>query len=313
MDLYVADSKNNNNNRREFIPEITHHIQNNIIKHIVISGGGIFGFSYYGIIRESNKEKLWKIDDIQTIYGTSIGSVLATILCLKYDWKTIDDYLLNRPWNKVFQYDITNIFNSIHKNGIYSKEITEKIFKPLLLGKDLSTNITMIDFYKKTNIELHIFVTNVNTFKMVDISYKTHPNWLLLDAIHASCSIPILYQPICIDNIAYCDGGFCNNYAINECIINGAKNDEILGINMTQCASDEDIIMTNISLFDFIVYLLNQLLKNIVNKVENKIKYYFILESDARSLTEISNVANDRNIRKDLIDKGIEIYYNQIS
>ena len=82
---------------------------------------------------------------------------------------------------------------------------------------------------------------------------------------------------------------------------------------MTQCASDEDIIMTNISLFDFIVYLLNQLLKNIVNKVENKIKYYFILESDARSLTEISNVANDRNIRKDLIDKGIEIYYNQIS
>ena len=264
MDL-IADSKCDVRDNPECLPEITinEYKNNDFIKHLVISGGGILGFSYYGILKESNKQKLWMYKDIQTIYGTSIGSILATIMCLQYDWQTLDEYLINRPWQKVFHYDLNVIFNCVQNNGIYSRTLTEKIFSPLLLGKDIPINVNMFDFYQKTKMELHIMITNVNHLKPVDISYKTHPNWLLIDAIHASCSIPILFQPIYIDNILYCDGGFCTNYPIDECIQNGANPNEILGIN-AEWVNNEDIDITMFSLFDYVVYLLNKILQKII-------------------------------------------------
>jgi len=311
MDL-IADSKCDVRDNPECLPEITinQHKNTGFIKHLVISGGGILGFSYYGILKESNKQKLWVYKDIQTIYGTSIGAILATIICLQYDWQTLDEYLLNRPWQKVFHYDLNTIFNCIQTNGIYSRTLTEQIFSPLLLGKDIPINVNMADFYQKTKIELHIMITDVNNFKIVDIYHKTHPKWLLIDAIHASCSIPILFQPICIENILYCDGGFCTNYPIDECIQNGAKPNEILGIN-TECVNNEDIDLTMFSLFDYVVYLLNKILQKLLYIGTKKNKYTFILPSDTRSLTNITNVANNRETREQLIQQGIDVFYQQ--
>jgi predicted acylesterase/phospholipase RssA len=168
----------------------------------------------------------------------------------------------------------------------------------------------MFDFYQKTKMELHIMITNVNHLKPVDISYKTHPNWLLIDAIHASCSIPILFQPIYIDNILYCDGGFCTNYPIDECIQNGANPNEILGIN-TEWVNNEDIDITMFSLFDYVVYLLNKILQKLLYVVIKKNKYTFILPSDTRSLSTISNVADNRETRQQLIQQGIDVFYQQ--
>jgi predicted acylesterase/phospholipase RssA len=168
----------------------------------------------------------------------------------------------------------------------------------------------MADFYQKTNIELHIMITNVNHFKIIDISHKTHPKWLLIDAIHASCSIPILFQPIYIDNILYCDGGFCTNYPIDECIQNGANPNEILGIN-SEWVNNEDIDITMFSLFDYVVYLLNKILQKLLYVVIKKNKYTFILPSDTRSLSTISNVADNRETRQQLIQQGIDVFYQQ--
>ena len=49
----------------------------NIIKHLVLSGGGVVGFSFYGLLRETNKKGLWDISNIETIYGTSVGSIIS--------------------------------------------------------------------------------------------------------------------------------------------------------------------------------------------------------------------------------------------
>ena len=34
------------------------------IKHIVCSGGGLAGFAFYGAIKESHKQGLWQIENI---------------------------------------------------------------------------------------------------------------------------------------------------------------------------------------------------------------------------------------------------------
>ena len=51
-----------------------------IIKHLVISGGGAAGFSYYGVLKQTQLKGLWKLEDIQSIYATSAGAILAVII-----------------------------------------------------------------------------------------------------------------------------------------------------------------------------------------------------------------------------------------
>jgi predicted acylesterase/phospholipase RssA len=71
-------------------------------KHLVISGGGTIGLKYWGILQKLN-ENIWKIQNIQTIYCRSAGSLLGTILCLNYESETINKYIIERPWKDVFK------------------------------------------------------------------------------------------------------------------------------------------------------------------------------------------------------------------
>jgi predicted acylesterase/phospholipase RssA len=198
----------------------------------------------------------------------------------------------------------------VQNNGIFTRTVTEQILKPLLLGKDILTTVTMEEFFQKTGIELHIMVTNVNAFEPVDVSYKTHPEWSLVDAVHSSCAIPVLFKPISIDGNLYCDGGFCVNYPIKQCIENGANPDDVFGIQNTEF-DNEEIDTTMFSLFDYIIHLLNKILKKIVTSTECKIRYLFAVPFDTRSLTNITNVAEKRYAREELIKSGIELFQRQ--
>ena len=96
-------------------------ISNNcIIKHIVISGGGHYGLTMYGILKESHKKDFWKYENIETLYGTSIGSVLCLLITLQYEWETLDKYFIDRPWNKVFDFDFHTIIEAFEKTKVYS-------------------------------------------------------------------------------------------------------------------------------------------------------------------------------------------------
>ena len=89
------------------------------IKHLIISGGGVYGFSFYGMLKELNLNKVWNISNIKTIHATSAGTVIATIIALNYDWETMDKYIYNK-----------NIFEPI-KINISWKTTNKKLFSKL--------------------------------------------------------------------------------------------------------------------------------------------------------------------------------------
>jgi predicted acylesterase/phospholipase RssA len=72
------------------------------IKHLVIASGGPSGVTMYGALRLLNQEGVWNIADIKSMYGSSVGSFISLLLALNYDWKTMDDFLLKRPWSKIY-------------------------------------------------------------------------------------------------------------------------------------------------------------------------------------------------------------------
>ena len=274
------------------------------IKHLVISGGGPIMIQILSAIQELETNKYLNMNEIETIYGTSAGAIIGLMVSLKFDWETLNDYIIKRPWQDVFPIKVQNILDSYTKKGIFDIKTVEKCFKPLFDAKDIPLNISMIDFYNLTKIELHMFAFEINKYKLEDISYKTYPNLPLLVGIQMTCAIPVLIKPVCIDDKCFMDGGIGCNYPLNYCIESGKKPDEILGFK-NKYSDDKSSVNENSTLLD---YLLNFLFKAIfsvhTDYSETIIKNEVICDSNYLTLDMLHSALSNIEIRKDLFLKG---------
>ena len=287
-----------------------HNNDKYIIQHIVCSGGGVTGFSFYGMLKECYNRNIWNIENIKTIYGTSVGSIFAVILALNYDWKTMDDYLIKRPWQNVFKFNLYSILDSLQQRGIFGIKTIEDTFTPLFLGKDIPINVTMKEFYDITKIEIHVFTTEIMNFELVDISYKTHPDWRLIDAVYCSCSIPIIFAPFIKDTKCYCDGGLLLNYPLDKCIDNGANPNEIIGLCSDLDANDKDIMNETSSLLDYVIVILKKVIMAFLPKTKNTIPNEFKIKSREISIYDIIETTSNSDERIQLVQNGVDIITN---
>jgi len=279
------------------------------IKHIVCSGGGATGFAFYGIIRETHKKGLWNFDDIETIYGTSVGSIFAVLLALNYDWQILDDFLIKRPWQNVFKFDMYSIVGAFNKKGILDIKSFEDLFSPAFSGKDIPIDINMKDFYELTKKEIHIFTTELNSFETVDISYKTHPEWKVVDAVYSSSAVPVIFAPHLIGDKCYCDGGLLVNYPLKKSIANGANPEEILGLNyMSQ--NNSTTIEADSSLLDYIMLIMGKLIKILLNHDKIDIRYEYIVNGPSITIYDIYKCMSIMDERLNLIQMGVDIVSN---
>jgi predicted acylesterase/phospholipase RssA len=292
-----------------------------MIKHLVLSGGGIWGLSCYGALRESSKADYWNINNIESIYATSVGSILAIMLALKYDWETMDDFLIKRPWNQIFHFNIYSIMSSVEKCGIFDEKCIYSMFDPLFKGKDISLDITLKEFYELTNIELNFFSTEINVANLskINFSHKTHPDWKILDAVYCSCSLPFLFRPffekcptLGEDTIEKCyiDGGILNNYPWIDCLTEKQNGDEIFGIKKGEI-QNLDKIKSNASLFDYMLYIIIKVI-GIMSLNEMvlapPLKNELEIKSNTFNIYEVYSTASSMEERIKLINYGGECW-----
>jgi NTE family protein len=229
-----------------------------VIKHIVISGGGPTGLLSYGAARYLAQQGVWSHDTIETIYGTSVGSLLGAMLCLKHEWSTLDDYLIKRPWEKVIA-DSLEMFELFSCKGMAKLKLIDDIMQPLLESKDLTLGITLREFHEHSRIALNVFTVDLNTFKLVQLSHATHPTLPLMDAIKMSSCVPVLFQPIVRDGCCYIDGGIIVNYPLRECLEDTqCSPDEVLGL-CNRWSNPNEIIKEHSSLLEYMRFINLQL------------------------------------------------------
>jgi len=237
--------------------------QTSNIKHIVIAGGGAYGFAAYGALKHLHEQGFWDINNIESIHGTSIGAIFGTIISLKYEWAITYNYIINRPWNKVFNFDMYSIINSFQKKGIFDISTIYDIFRPLFGGLDIPMDITMAQLYAITKIDLHLYITNLTDFELMDISHKTFPEWSVIEAVYASAALPILFTPFYKDSKYYLDGGILCNYPIHNCINLGASDDSIIGIYRKSLNAKLDLDDES-SMFDYMFLILHKILAKFI-------------------------------------------------
>jgi predicted acylesterase/phospholipase RssA len=246
------------------------------------------------------------MEDIKTIYGTSSGAMLGVLICLKFDWETINDYIIKRPWEDVFPMKIQNILDAYTKKGIFDIKTIEKCFKPLFDAKDIDININLDDFYKLTNIELHLFTFEINEYKVQDISYLTHPTLSLMNALLMTCALPLLVTPVCLENKCFIDGGMSCNYPLKYCIETHKNHDEILGFK-NKYKEEQTYITTESTLIDFLLSFLYKAVFSVnTDNIQPLIKNEVICDTSSMSLDFLQQSINNMEVRKELFKSGKE-------
>ena len=276
------------------------------IQHIVLEGGSYLGLYALGVLYELEKKKYYNINNIKTIYGTSVGAFIGALLCLKMDWDTLLDYIKERPWHKIVQLKSDMILDIYAKKGVFDSSFFSHSFKNLLQANEFTLDITLLKLYEHSKIELHIFITELKTFKLLDISYKTHPQMSLLEAVYKSSTLPFVFQPMWDNQTYYLDGGLLNNYPVNVCIKNGAKKADIIGIKYN-ISKDDTPLTSDMNVLEFFLFLCRKFFTLQRNRNAFEIPNEITIPCKTTNVKECQNLLQNEEVRKKYIKKGTEI------
>lgn len=275
------------------------------IKHLVISGGGPSMIQVLGAIQHLEEKEFICLKNIETIYGTSAGAIVGVFLCLGFDWETINDYIIKRPWHDVFPIKVQSLLEAYTKKGLFGISTIKKCFKPLLDAKDISMNINLEEFFNLSHIELHFFSFEINEYKIHDISYLTHPKLSLMQAIHMTCSLPVLFSPVCVEDKCYIDGGVFCNYPLNYCIESGKSLDEILGIK-NKYSSEAPIINAESTIMDFLLGFIYKAVFSVnTDHTQSQLKNEVVCDAKNLSFEVLRTALNSVDVRRELLSSGI--------
>lgn len=274
------------------------------IECLVLSGGGHVGFIELGQLYYLEEQKIWDKTKIKSIYGTSAGAILACLISLNLDWETINDYMIKRPWDKICELKMENILNIVDTKGIYGEEIFIQFLKPLLDAVDYSIDITLEEFYNKTNIELNFMSFNITIYESIVVNYLNFPDIPLYKALHMSCGIPLLFKPVEWKGNIYIDGGVETNYPIENALLN-YKEENILSLkfiyNKLNYVVNKDTSILN---YFFSIFMYSILKNNELNKT---FKYEIIYDNEEDIQTsKIFDCVLFIEKRQLLFDKGKE-------
>lgn len=197
---------------------------------IVLSGGGIKGFTELGALHYFFENEMISLDSIKELAGTSVGSAICLLLnCGFYphDIHTI----FSEKTNFIIPEENSNIFNIWNKTGLISVSSIVNNIKDLIIEK-IGILPTFEQLYQKTSKILNITGSNLDTMRAVVFSYKTTPKLNVLEAVKMSCNLPFIFQKIMYNNEYITDGGLTNNFPYNL-ISNNCES--TLGIALTNC------------------------------------------------------------------------------
>ena len=147
------------------------------IKHLVLSGGGLLGISYIGLFKYFEENNT--LSDIKTITGCSAGAIFGSLLSIGYTYKELDTIVKSMVFKDYLKINVDSLLNFMHTKGFESGKNLSTFIKNSIKEKTGDENITFSQIQEKYNIKLQIGVTNLtkSKFEWWDSScYESCPN-----------------------------------------------------------------------------------------------------------------------------------------
>ncbi len=171
---------------------------------IALSGGGAKGLAHLGALQAINEVGIYP----EVISGTSSGAFAGVFYADGHSPKDILSYFQNKAFREFAEFTLpkSGIFKNSRFNNFLSDHLTARTFEEL-------------------KIPLHIVATDIEFGESHIFSSGE-----LIQAIIASCTVPIVFTPVKIGEHHYVDGGLLKNFPVS---IIRKKCDKVIGINVS--------------------------------------------------------------------------------
>lgn len=196
------------------------------IDKMVLSGGGLRGCIHIGVMKFLEEKNIMK--NISCIAGTSIGSLVATLISMSYTSAELSQIIKTFNYLHFQSIDVCNIMKN------YGVDTFEKIMgfiTTLFVKKNFMPYITFLDLHKQTNKHLIINAVCLNSHENTFFDYQLTPNMPVIVAIRASMSLPVIFGSVNYNGLTYVDGGLLNNFPINFPLFTECP-ETVLGVNL---------------------------------------------------------------------------------
>lgn len=289
-----------------------------VFKHIVLPGGGPYGITDMGIIFHCIRNNIINLEQVESIHGTSAGGISAVLLCLQNECDIYEDYIVNCMMDKIFYIDPENLVNIFQSKGLVNVNCFKEYFKPFFDSINMSIDITLKEYYTITKKHLYLYGTCVRDVSSVQFSHHQFPDMKLMDALHASCSIPGIFSPIVFNDEVYIDGGLMCNYPLEECLsIENVVPEEVIAVNHVYPRPEGGFNVENFNIFDLIFYLLCCIFEKFISINKNEKRTKIMTEKISRveevsnimhnyifTVSELTDIFKCKGTRKKFLDRG---------
>lgn len=164
-----------------------------------LGGGGIKGVLHIGALLELQKHQTLTFPN--GVYGSSIGSILATYIAFELPLDKIiplmREYLSMDKVTPKFKFE--NLSSAFSTKGLYSMDVFESSVTEMFQKAGLS-----IQDKKIGDAHMPLYIVASNITKGIPTLFSK--DVLLMDALKCSCCIPGLFRPIELYGQLYVDG-----------------------------------------------------------------------------------------------------------
>ena len=173
--------------------------------YVAFSGGAAKGGMHFGFCSTLDRKS------IDGYSGTSIGALMAWLMCTP-NFDPVRDYkyfMVNWPAKLTFPH----IWKIAEKKHICESAALYEFAEAMARVVNIDPKETFKTYYLKTKKHLKICAFNFTHFKTDHLDYLTTPDYNVMEAVIASMSVPIYFDPVALGDSFYFDGGMMENNA----------------------------------------------------------------------------------------------------
>lgn len=171
---------------------------------LALSGGGAKGFAHLGVFKLLEESGL-KPDIIS---GTSAGSLMGVLFADGYSADEIKNMFIGREFSEFAQLQIP-------KSGLFNYDRFQEFLKRHLRSKQIE------------DLPIPTVIVATDLDRGCSHEFRSGP---IVEAVTASCCMPIVFSPVLINGVHYVDGGLFRNFPVStirdEC-------EYVIGVNVS--------------------------------------------------------------------------------
>lgn len=217
---------------------------------LILSGGAVKGFALLGALQYAMDNGIMK--NIHKMIGTSIGAIIAYLICIGYAPVEIMVILCQTNFlGKLTNFDIYNV---VHGTGGISFSIVNEMLEKLTVNK-IGKFITLKQLQQEYGKTLICCTYNYTKDCEEFITPMNNPDIPCLTALRMSANLPLLFEPFRYNSSIYLDGGLVSNFpihfidkendiALGFVLVNGENKDE----NMNHIPSPFELLWKMLSI-----------------------------------------------------------------